>query len=68
MPSSSRLRQSDSQFARTPLAAARSANSTMPAPNRIEKMPMNFWSTNTSPKTPIVQSSQVSVPSALRLK
>ena len=68
MQKSSRLRQSDSQPALAPLAAARSAKSTMPAPNSIEKMPIIFWSMKISPKMAIAQSSPVSVPADERLK
>ena len=68
MPKSSRLRQSESQLARAPLAAARSAKSTMPAPKSIEKMPIIFWSMKISPKTAMAQSSPVSVPAEEMLK
>ena len=64
MPRSRAFRQKLSQPARRPLSRARSKKRTMPAPNSIEKSPMNFWSTKISPAPPMAQSSQVSMPPA----
>ena len=66
--SSSPFRHMFSKTARLPLRLARSMKRIIPAPNSSENRPMNFWSTNTSPKMPTVQSSHVSEPPALRLK
>ena len=68
MSSSSALRHMFSSTARAPLAAARSMNRIMLAPNSSENKPMNFWSTKISPNTPTAQSSQLFDPSALKLK
>ena len=68
MPSRSVLRQRLSQLARRPLSAARSWKSTMPAPNSIEKRPMNFWSKRISPAPPMAQSSHVAMPPALTFR
>ena len=65
---SSAFRHRFSRTARLPPPLARSMKRIMPAPNRSENKPMNFWSMKISPKTPTAQSSHVSEPPALRLK
>ena len=68
MSRSRALRHRFSRTARLPLPLARSMKRTIPAPNSSENSPMNFWSTNISPRMPIAQSSGVCEGPALRLK
>ena len=68
MPSSRTLRHRFSRTGRPSRRSARSMNRSIPAPNSSEKIPMNFWSMKISPNTPMVQSSQVSDPPALRFR